>query len=138
MTTEPEIFERLKPLLGEVLGVAPERVRMESALIGDLGAESIDLLDLTFRIEEHFKVAIQADEIERAARQRVSGELYDTNGLFTEEALAVIRESMPELAPEKMVTGLRRSHLPALLNVAFFVRLIARKLAAAEERTSRA
>jgi acyl carrier protein len=52
--TKQEIFEELKPLLVEVLGVAPEKVRLESVLVSDLGAESIDLLDLSFRIEEKF------------------------------------------------------------------------------------
>jgi len=46
---ENEILELLKPLLVEVLGVAPEKIRTESVLVSDLGAESIDLLDLSFR-----------------------------------------------------------------------------------------
>ena len=46
--TNEEIFEELKPLLVEVLGVAPETIRLESVLVSDLGAESIDLLDLEF------------------------------------------------------------------------------------------
>ena len=71
--TNEEIFEELKPLLVEVLGVAPEKIRLESVLVSDLGAESIDLLDLSFRIEEKFQVRIEANEIEREAKKRLPG-----------------------------------------------------------------
>lgn len=127
---EQEIFEHLKPLLVETLGVAPERIALTSVLVRDLGAESIDLLDLSFRIEERFKVTIEANEIEREARQRLPGGTYEKDGYLTEEALAEIRAAVPELDPARLVKGLRKADLPSLLNVAFFVRLIARKLAA--------
>ena len=61
--TDQEILEQLKPLLVEVLGVSSDEIQMNSVLVADLGAESIDLLDLSFRIEEHFKVTIEANEI---------------------------------------------------------------------------
>jgi acyl carrier protein len=130
MKTDEEIFEELKPLLVEVLGVAPERIRRESVLVADLGAESIDLLDLSFRIEEEFQVTIEANEIEREAKQRMPGGVYEQDGFLTEEALAEIRKAAPELDSAKLVKGLRKVDLPALLTVGFFVQLITRKLAA--------
>ena len=133
MKTDEEILEELKPLLVEVLGVAPERIRRESVLVADLGAESIDLLDLSFRIEEKFQVTIEANEIERAAKQRVPGGVYEQDGFLTEAALAEIRRAAPELDPAKLVKGLRKVDLPALLTVGFFVQLIARKLATKTE-----
>src|SRR5512141_1050348 len=128
MMTEKDIFERLKPLLVEVLGVAPEKIRPESVLVSDLGAESIDLLDLSFRIEETFKVSIEANELERQAIQHLPGAMFEQNGCLTEEALAELRKSCPELDPRKLVKGLRKMDLPSLLTVGFFVRLIGGKL----------
>jgi acyl carrier protein len=133
MRTDDEILAELKPLLVEVLGVAPDEIRMDSGLVSDLGAESIDLLDLSFRIEEQFKVTIEANEIEREAAKRLPTGLYEKDGCLTEEALAEIRRSVPELNPSKLVSGLRKVDLPSLLTVAFFVHLIARKLAAQTE-----
>jgi acyl carrier protein len=127
--TEPAIFQELKPLLVEVLGLAPETIRLESVLVADLGAESIDLLDLTFRIEERFKVRIESNEIEREAVKRLHGAPYELDGLLTEEALAEIRSALPELDAGKIVKGLRKTDLPSLLTVSFFVRLVARKMA---------
>ncbi len=128
MTTENDIFERLKPLLVEVLGVAPDKIRTESVLVADLGAESIDLLDLSFRIEETFNVTIEGNEIEREASKRLPGGVYEKDGRLTEAALGEIRASLPELDRGKLVSGLKKMDLPSLLTVEFFVKLIARKL----------
>jgi acyl carrier protein len=133
MMTDAEIFEQLKPLLVEALGVSPDQIRPESVLVKDLGAESIDLLDLSFRIEEKFKVTIEGNELEREARQRLPGAVYERDGFLSDEALAEIRRAAPELDPARLVKGLRKSDLPSLLTVGFFVRLIARKLSAQGE-----
>ena len=109
--------------------MTPEKIRLDSVLVSDLGAESIDLLDLSFRIEEKFQVRIEANEIEREARKRLPGGAYEKDGYLTEAALGEIRKSLPELDASKLVKGLRKMDLPALLTVSFFVRLIARKLA---------
>ena len=131
--TKQEIFEELKPVLEEVLGASPATVRLESVLVSDLGAESIDLLDLTFRIEEKFHIRIEANEIEREARKRLVAGVYEKDGYLTEEALDEIRKSVPELDAGKLVKGLRKMDLPSLLTVSFFVHLIARKLAVEEK-----
>jgi acyl carrier protein len=132
MMTENQIFERLKPLLVEVLGVTPEKIRPNSVLVADLAAESIDLLDLSFRIEEAFNVTIEGNEIEREASQRLPGGVYEKDGRLTDAALAEIRTSLPELDAARLVPGLRKMDLPSLLTVQFFVRLVARKLSEKE------
>jgi acyl carrier protein len=126
--TEPEILERLKPLLIEVLGVTQDKILLNSVLVADLGAESIDLLDLSFRIEETFNVCIEGNEIEREASKRLPGGVYEKDGRLTAEALAEIRKVLPELDRGRLVSGLRKMDLPPLLTVEFFVKLIARKL----------
>ena len=133
MMTEAEILEQLKPVLLEALGVAPERIRMESVLVTDLGAESIDLLDLSFRIEEKFKITIEANELEREAKKRLPGGVFEKDSFLTEEALVELRRAAPELNPDRLMKGLRKTDLPSLLTVGFFVHLIARKLAAKQE-----
>lgn len=138
MKTEQEIFEELKPMLQEVLGVRPDQVQLNSVLMTDLGAESIDLLDLSFQIEDKFKVTIEANEIERQARTRLPDGEYEKDGFLTEAALNEIRANVPELDPAKLVKGLRRADLPSLLTVGFFVRLIVRKLQSRNEEAPRA
>ncbi|MEI6674620.1 MAG: acyl carrier protein [Verrucomicrobiota bacterium] len=138
MKSASEILEQLKPLLVEVLGVRPDEIHPHCELVGDLGAESIDLLDLTFRIEAAFKVRIEANELERQAIQQMPGGVYEQDGYLTDEALAEIRRAAPELDQDKLVAGLRKADIPALLTVGFFVSLIQRKLSVSEEGAAHA
>jgi acyl carrier protein len=130
--TEQEVFDKLVPLVQEVTGARAERIHMETGLAEDLGAESLDLLDLTFLIEETFGVELQSDEFERQARARIADGVYERDGLLTEEAIEQLREALPEVPPEKLQFGLAKVALPRVLNVAVFVHLIQRKLAEKE------
>jgi len=125
---EQEILEKLLPLISEVTGVREDQIRMESFLMDDLGAESLDLLDLSFLIEETFGVTITADEFERRATSRLPREIYEQNGYLTEAAIIELRKSLPEIPPEKLQPGLPKIAIPRVLNVAVFVHLIQGKL----------
>lgn len=126
--TEHEVFEKLLPLIREVTGARPEQISMDSGLMEDLGAESLDLLDLSFLIEETFGITIEADEFERQARERIPGGVYERDGDLTEEALEELKKALPEVPSEKLRPGLKRIEVPSVLNVAVFVHLIQRKL----------
>ena len=131
--TEEQIYERLVPMIVEVTGVRPEEISMASVLVTDLGAESLDLLDLSFLIAEEFGVTLEADEFERQAKQRMPDGTYEEGGLLTEAAVVELRQALPEIDHTRLVAGLRKVDLPMLLTVSVFVRLIQRKLA--EETT---
>lgn len=134
---EREVFDQLKPLIMEVTGAKEDEIGMDSVLMSDLGAESLDLLDLSFLIEERFGITIEADEFESRARQRLEGGEYERNGCLTEAALAELREALPEVAPDKLAPGLRKSELPSVLPVSVFVHLVQRKVAAKSEGDAR-
>jgi len=127
--TESEIFEKLLPLICEVTGAREGEVTMDSNLMADLGAESIDLLDLSFLIEETFGIAIEADEFERQASRQIPDGRYEQDGCLTPEAIEELRKALPEVPPERLRPGLRKIEVPSVLNVAVFVHLIQRKMA---------
>ena len=131
--TEQGVFNRLLPLVQEVTGAKEGQVRMESGLMEDLGAESLDLLDLSFLIEETFDVTIAVDEFERRATDRMSDGVYERDGLLTEEGVAELRKALPEVPPEKIQPGMPKITVPKILTVGVFVHLIQRKLADVEE-----
>ena len=127
--TEQEIFKKLVPLIREVTGCREEQITMQSGLMQDLGAESVDLLDFSFLIEETFGITIEADEFERQASRRISGGVYEINGRLTDEALEELKKAMPEVPSDLFKPGLKKIELPGILNVAVFVHLIQSKLA---------
>jgi len=127
--TEQQIFEKLIPLIREITGARQEQVQMESGLMMDLGAESIDLLDFSFLVEEEFGITIEADEFEQQAKKRIPGGVYDNDGILTDQALEELRKALPEVPAEYLKPGLKKIELPSVLNVAVFVHIIQRKLA---------
>ena len=136
--TENEIFEKLRPLVREVTGLSEEKIHMDSLLMHDLGAESIDLLDLTFLIEEMFGVTLEGDEFERQATKRIPGGVYEKDGYLTTEALEELRKAMPEVPDKYLQPGLKKIELPSVLNVAVLVHLIQRKLAGTDQEVRNA
>ena len=136
--TEQDVFAKLLPLIREVTGARAEQVTPAATLIGDLGAESIDLLDLSFLIEEEFDVTIEADELERRAVERIPDGQYERDGYLTEAALAQLRAALPQIPAEKLQSPMRKIDLPSVLTVGVFVQMIHGKLSAVSEEVSHA
>ena len=136
--TEHEVFQKLVPLIREVTGARENQIRMDSGLMQDLGAESIDLLDLSFLIEETFGINIEADEFEKQASERIPGGFYEKDGYLTDEALEELRKALPEVPAENLQPGLKKIELPSVLTVAVFVHLIQHKLAEADREEKNA
>ena len=130
--TEKEIHERLLPLIQEVTGAGLEDIKPNSYLMRDLGAESLDLLDLSFLIEEEFGVVLEPDEFESRAKQQLGEVEYEKDGRLTEAALNELRKFRPEVNPDLLVQGMRTIELPGVMNVAVFVNLIRQKLSEKE------
>ncbi len=126
--SEQEIFRKLIPLIREVTGAREDQIKMESGLMKDLGAESLDLLDLSFLIEEKFGITIESDEFEQQATKRISGGVYEKDGYLTEEAIQELKKALPEVPAECFKPRLTKIEVPSILNVAVFVHLIQRKL----------
>ena len=61
--TETDVFDKVKETLIEALGVDDDEVTPEATLTGDLGAESIDFLDIVFRLEKTFGIKIPRGEL---------------------------------------------------------------------------
>lgn len=126
--TDQEIFDKLRELIRDVLGVKAADIKLESVLVGDLGAESIDLLDLSFLIEDTFGITMEPNEFEKEVTARLPDGLFEKEGFLTEGALAELRRALPEVDATRLVPGFRKAQIPSLLTVGVFVRLIHRKL----------
>jgi acyl carrier protein len=60
-----EIFDKVKAVVMEQLGVTAEKVEMESSFVGDLGADSLDIVELVMALEEEFNVSIPDEDAEK-------------------------------------------------------------------------
>lgn len=58
-------FEKLKKIVGEVLNVGEDEIKMETTFVDDLGADSLDVFQIIMGIEEEFDIEIDNDEVEK-------------------------------------------------------------------------
>jgi acyl carrier protein len=122
-----ELYTKVHASVADVLAIDPAKVTRTASLIDDLGAESIDFLDLLFRLESDFKVKIPRDGI-RVAAQDGMADGFERGGILTDEALERLRILMPEVPPDRFKPGLRAQQIPSLFTAETFVRLVAWRL----------
>lgn len=122
--TSPEVFEKVRGCFVEALGVEPEEVTLKAKVIDDLGAESLDFLDIAYRLEQGFKIKIPRGDIKQKSQEGLGAEAWEKDGLLTEKALTKIREVMPEVDPASVKTGMRAKDIPKLFTVETFYNMV--------------
>src|SRR5712691_3832627 len=85
------VFPKVAQTMAEALATEPEKVKLEASLIDDLGAESIDFLDIIFRLERGFKVKIPRGKIVEQARGDLTESEFDQGGIVSEAGLARLK-----------------------------------------------
>ena len=89
-----EIFQEIGDVMVEALGVDEDEVTAEATLMGDLGAESIDFLDIVFRLEKAFAIKISREELFPIENLMTNPEFVN-NGKLTEKGIAELKDKMP-------------------------------------------
>ena len=91
--TEQQVFEKVRVVLVDALGVDEEDVTPEATLVGDLGAESIDFLDIVFRLEKAFGIKIEQSEL--FPDSVLNDPRYVVDGKVTDQGMAELRQRLP-------------------------------------------
>ena len=91
--TYDEIYDKVQEVLEDALGVDEDEVTKDATLVGDLGAESIDFLDIVFRLEKAFGIKI--DQSELFPENVLSDPTYVQDGKVTDEGMETLRARLP-------------------------------------------
>jgi acyl carrier protein len=127
MQTEEEIYTKVSATLVEALNVDEEDITPTSTLQGDLGAESIDFLDIVFRLEREFGIKIPRGELFPESIFQGDPELVQ-NGRVTDKGLHELRSKMPFADITKFEANPELSNLSDLFTVELITRYIQGKL----------
>ena len=127
-TRHDELYGKVLGCVADVLAIDPGKITPAASLIDDLGVESLDFLDLVFRLETDHKIKITRDGIRLIAQDGL-GEGFEQAGVLTPAALERLRILMPEVAQSRLAPGLKSHQIPNLFTVETFVRLVAWRLA---------
>ena len=127
MPTKKEIFTGVQEALVEALAVDEEEVTMEATLVDDLGAESIDLLDIVFRLEKIFSIKIDRSEL--IPEDLLSDAQYVVDGKLTANGLEELKKRMPDKDLDDFARNPMVQNISKILTVADMCTLVENKLA---------
>jgi acyl carrier protein len=124
---EKVIYEKVKESVVEALGVDDDEVTPGAVLFDDLGAESLDLLDIVFRLEKEFSIkiprgGIQADALSGEGENLKEEDLV-VDGVLTPLGIEKLKTAMPEVDPSRITEGFRVDDIATLFTVQTFVNI---------------
>ncbi len=126
MPSRDEIFEKVRTALVDALGVDEEDVTPTATMVGDLGAESIDFLDIVFRLEKAFGIKIPRGEL--FPEDVLSSSDYVTDGKVNEAGIAELKTRMPFADLSKFEANPSVQNFANTLTVEDMVRYVESKL----------
>lgn len=124
--THDEVFAKVREVLEEALGVDEDEVTPEATLGGDLGAESIDYLDIVFRLEKAFGIKISQAEL--MADNVLSDPQYVQEGKVTDLGMAELRKQLPHADLDKFDASRQVDEFPNIFTVESMVKFVQGKL----------
>ena len=127
MSVDPEIFAKVKEALIDALGVDDDEVTEAATMVGDLGAESIDFLDIVFKLEKSFDITIPREEL--FPDDILTNADYVADGKLTPEGVAQLKERMPFADLEKFEADPQIQNFGNLLTVKDLCSYVATKKA---------
>ena len=130
--SNPQVFEKVRETFVDALGVEPDEVSLKARVIDDLGAESLDFLDIAYRLEQSFKIKIPRGDVKAKSQQGLAADEWEKDGVLTEKALAKLREVMPEVEPSHIKPGIKAKDIPRLFTVETFYNMVVKLLAEKE------
>jgi acyl carrier protein len=101
--TQTEAYSAVQESVSGALGVGDDEVTPDATLMNDLGAESIDLLDILFRIERSTGVKIQASDLGEHIQGGIpDSEFSDENEIITDKGFEQLKTVMPQIEPDEL------------------------------------
>jgi len=125
------IYPRVAKVIAEALARNADEVRLESRLFADLEAESIDLLDIVFRLEREFHIQIPRGRIVEDARGDLSEADFEHQGVLTDTGLKRLREYLSEVPAENFRPQMNLADVPTLFTVETMCKVVIRAMRAA-------
>lgn len=120
------VFAKVADTIADALGCDLEEVKRDASLINDLGAESIDFLDLVFRLERAFKIKIPRGKIVEDSRGTLSEAEFEQKGLVTDRGLSQLKAFLSEVPADRFRTPLKVAEIPRLFTAETFCKLVIR------------
>ena len=121
------IYPQVADIIADALGCDEDEVKPDSSLINDLDAESIDFLDIVFRLEREFKVKIPRGKAVEEARGELSEEEFEQGGVVTDAGFEKIKAYMTEVPADRFSSPMKSAEIPKLFTTETFCKMVIRE-----------
>jgi acyl carrier protein len=118
------VFPKVAETMADALGCDVDQVKLDVSLIEGLDAESIDFLDMVFRLERAFKIKIPRGKIVENARGDLPESEFEEKGIVTEKGLAQLKAYLSEVPAERFKTPMKVADIPRLFTPETFCKLV--------------
>lgn len=128
MAADQETYDAVQQAIVDALGVDEDEVTPDATLLGDLGAESIDLLDILFRLERKLGVKIQASDLAAYVQGGIpDDEFGDENEFITPQGMEQLKKAMPQIDPAELQGKLKADQVMSLFTVQNLADMVAQR-----------
>ncbi|MFQ5960003.1 MAG: acyl carrier protein [Candidatus Methylomirabilales bacterium] len=121
-----EVYPKVAGTIADALGRDVDEVTLTAPLMEELDAESIDFLDIVYRLERQFKVKIPRGKIVEDARGTLSEAEFEQNGYLTGAGFQRLQEHLSEVPAERFPSPFKVRDIPMLFTVETFCKLVVR------------
>ncbi|HMN75769.1 MAG TPA: phosphopantetheine-binding protein [Burkholderiaceae bacterium] len=118
------VFPTVAQTMADALGCDLEDIKLDVSLIEGLDAESIDFLDMVFRLERAFKIKIPRGKIVENARGTLSEAEFESGGIVTDAGMAQLRAYLTEIPADRFKTPMKAKDIPRLFTPETFCKLV--------------
>ncbi len=118
------VFPTVAETMADALGCDVEDIKPNVSLIEGLDAESIDFLDMVFRLERSFKIKIPRGKIVENARGTLTEAEFEQKGIVTETGLAQLKAYLSEVPADRFKTPMKVADIPRLFTPETFCKLV--------------
>ena len=136
MPDEQAIFSTIQVCLADSLALRPDEIKMESRLIEDLGADSLDFVDIIFSLERQFSIKLKSAEVDSLLRADFVGDRLVEKSFVRREDVDRLLEWLPALSQAPDLNRIAPFDLFKYITTESLVLLVQRRVKAATEQST--
>lgn len=126
--SDEDILNKIKEIIGKLVLMSPDEISDDASFVDDLGMESIDFLDVAFRLEETFGISLPRQGLMQRFVNRFGKDELVNDGKITSKGLMLLRLGFPEVDPSRINEGMTEEEVLSLVNAKTYLNLVKRGL----------
>lgn len=126
------ILQTIKEIVGKVVLMEPDEIDDKASLVDDIGMESIDFLDVAFRLEETFGISLPRQGFTQRFVDKLGPNALSEDGKISAQGAKLLRLGFPEVDPARIYEGMREGEVFYLVSAKTYLNLVKRGLAIAQ------